>query len=445
MNVLLRGLIVVVLQAVVVLSPAIAQNFLAQPPLLLQRAVAIAQQQDPWLTGSQYKEQAIQAQSIAKGTLPDPVMSLGFANLPVDDFDFNTDNMTQFKVGVSQVFPRGDSRAIERQQLAAMGAQQPYMRDDRRARVAVTVTELWLEHYRSAEAIRLIEQDRSLFEHLVDVAQSSYTSGIGKSRQQDLVRAQLELTRLEDRLTVLQLSQNVAHSQLSEWLVGDIAAIFKLDDQFPTLNLAVDIDVKRGASPPLLALLLAHPKIKSLDQKIVASSSNVQIAKQKYQPQWGLNASYGYRDDDPFGNDRSDFFSVGVSFDMPLFTGNRQDKQVQSAFSEVEVIKTEKTLALRTMRANLQTGLVRLQQLQQREVLYQDRLLKEIHDQAESSLSAYTHDRGDFSEVVRARIAELNAKIDFLNIRVDRLKTIAQINYFLPADNNAALLTGVNL
>ena len=66
------------------------------------------------------------------------------------------------------------------------------------------------------------------------------------------------------------------------------------------------------------------------------------MAKQKYKPEWGVNASYGYRDDDPMGNSRADLFSVGVTFDLPLFTDNRQDKEVKSAISKTEAIKTEK-------------------------------------------------------------------------------------------------------
>ena len=39
------------------------------------------------------------------------------------------------------------------------------------------------------------------------------------------------------------------------------------------------------------------------------------------------------------------------------------------------------------------------------------------------------HD-GDFAEVVRARIADLNARIDALNIDIDLLKSRSQLNYF---------------
>ena len=53
-----------------------------------------------------------------------------------------------------------------------------------------------------------------------------------------------------------------------------------------------------------------------------------------------------------------------------------------------------------------------------------------MHEQAEASLTAYTNDDGDFAEVIRSRIAELNAQLDDLSIRIDKQKTIAQMNYY---------------
>lgn len=403
---------------------------IAKTPLSLEQAIALAQENDPWLSGSHYREQASAARSVSAGTLPDPTVSLGFANLPVDTFDFGQEPMTQFRVGLSQMFPRGDTRALQRQRLNELSQQQPYMRQNRRAQVAASVAQLWLEVYRHSEAIRLIDKDHALFEHLVDVAQSSYTSAVGRTRQQDLVRAQLELTRLEDRLAVLQQQQEMSRAQLGEWLLGSVEHDYVLSSDLPDLTrtskLVLDTDTVQ-----LLPRLTAHPAIKTLDQQVLASETDIQLARQKYKPQWGLNASYGYRDDDPLGNERSDFFSMGVTFDVPLFTRNRQDKDVEAASASTEALKTEKTLALRSMRARLETAKARWQRLNQRKALYEDRLLQEIHDQAEAALTAYTNDVGDFAEVVRARIAELNANIDYLNITIDRLQTVAELNYFL--------------
>ena len=87
------------------------------------------------MSGSRLRQEAGQAQSVAAGQLPDPMVSMGFANVPVDDFDLNQEAMTQFKVGVSQTFPRGDTRVLKQQQLSELSARHPYMREDRRARV----------------------------------------------------------------------------------------------------------------------------------------------------------------------------------------------------------------------------------------------------------------------------------------------------------------------
>jgi hypothetical protein len=54
-----------------------------------------------------------------------------------------------------------------------------------------------------------------------------------------------------------------------------------------------------------------------------------------------------------------------------------------------------------------------------------------MREQAEASLTAYTSDDGDFAEVVRARIAELNAKIDAIAIDVEIARTATALNYYL--------------
>ena len=186
----------------------------------------------------------------------------------------------------------------------------------------------------------------------------------------------------------------------------------------------------RGLSMGQLAVYLnQHPSILGLDKKIKASKKGISLAKQRYQPEWGINASYAYRADDPTGSSRADLFSIGLTFDLPLFTENRQDKQVKSATLTTEAIKTDKTLLLRKLLAAYGSAKGRLQHLTVRQSLYQSRLIPQINDQAEASLTAYTNDDGDFSEVVRSRIAVLNAEIDKLTIDVEQQKLILELNY----------------
>lgn len=435
--------------------------------LSLVTAVQRAQANDPWLQGNQHVENSMMALSIASGTLPDPIVSVGFANVPTDTLNLDQERMTQFKVGVAQMFARGDSLAIKKRQLQLMSSQYPHQREDRKAKVAVTVAALWLDAYKAQESIALIEKDRSLFEQLADVAEASYSSALGKTRQQDIVRAQLELTRLNDRLTVLKQHRDVALQQLGEWLSLYFLSQQSTDNTASPLGLSgtpVSQGLRLTKQLPEIALLnpelyqnaletapqtlhqhmIGHAAVRVVEQKIKAFNVGIELAQQKYKPEWGVNVSYGARQNDPVGQDRADLLSVGVSFDVPLFTGNKQDKELQSAVSLTESIRTDKWLLLRKLMASFEANKARLLRLDQRRELYRTQLLPQMSDQAEASLSAYTNDDGDFSEVVRARIAELNANIDALSIDVDRQKVRVQLNYFFMSNANQIITDSTN-
>ena len=408
----------------------------------LTQAIHSAQTKDPWLTGSKYRQEHLQAMSVSAGTRPDPTISLGLVNLPLDSFEFGSESMTQAKIGFSQTFSRGQTLSLRQEKLEKLSRMQPHARENRKAHVAVQVSHLWLEAFRSQKTVALIEQDRELFEYLVELAQSSYTSTSGRVRQQDVLRAQLELTRIEDRLTVLQQQGEMQLAQLSEWLGNEQYDLrIKMSDDLeqsitkPNLVGAAANIQKRQR---LAEILNQHPKIRSINQKIHAGETGVKLAKQTYKPQWGINASYGLRGNDRQGNDRSDLLSLGLSVNLPLFTNTHHDKHVQAATAERESIKTERALALRQLRSGFDTSEVRYLRLNNRKTLFDTRLLKESAERSEAALTAYTNGNGDFTEVVHARIGELNARIDALNIDVDIQKSLAQIQYFLVAQSALA-------
>ncbi|TMM42414.1 TolC family protein [Colwellia ponticola] len=442
----------------------------SQPPainantaLSFAEAVKTAQKNDPWLTGNVNKQRAIESMSSAVNTLPDPKMSIGIASLPTNGFDFAQEGMTQAKIGISQMFPRGDTLSIKSQQLKIQSEAYPYQRRDRESQVAVTVGSLWLDAYRVQQSIALIESNRSLFEQLADVAEASYSSALGKTRQQDIVRAQLELTRLEDRLDQLEQQRNRFEGMLSQWLTKFSTGQFSkgsssvveaslvtdfslhnivLSQELPEIDLLNrDLVSKENWLQPgaLIEYFANHPSVIAVEKKVNAIKTGIRLAEQKYKPEWGINASYGYRGDDPMGRSRADLLSIGVTFDLPLFTANRQDKEVQSAVYETEAIKTEKLLLLRQLLGSYSSAKGRLLRLKDRQNLYKSRLLPQIHDQAEASLTAYTNDDGDFSEVVRSRIAVLNAEIDDLTLNVEEQKILLELNYLFIGSLNSAV------
>ncbi len=434
-----------VIQLVISLFTGFVSMQLYATQYTIDKAISRAQEQDPWISSSFKQQESLEAMSVRSGTLPDPIVNVSLANVPIDTFDFAQEPMTQFKVGVNQVFPRGQTLVLQQERFEKMSQIQPLARQDRHATVAVLVSQLWLDIHRYELIIQMIEEDRGLFENLVDFVQSNYSTASRKTQQQDLIRAQLELTQLEDRLTKVRQQRDLQLARMSEWL-GDSYITLYSNREITELIQPLYLELLETPSQQdvLIQIINTHPKIRSIDQELSALDSNVQIAQQSYKPQWAVNASYGYREADPMGNERSDFFSIGIAVDLPLFTANRQDKQVQAAVADKGAVEQSKILTLRQLQSGFESSKSQYLRLMERKSLFDSRLLQEISEQREASLSAYTHDDGDFAEVIRASIAELNTRIEALNIDIDIQKNIAQLNYFLAGVRNSSNSSSTN-
>jgi outer membrane protein TolC len=393
--------------------------------LSLIEAVTQAVKNDDWLTSSRLRESAYRNEAISYSVLPDPILSVGFANLPTDSWDFDQENMTQFKVGVTQRFPGGDSRSVKARKTELQADVYPIQRLERKAQLTQAVSHLWLDSYLAKQSIALIEKDRVLFEQLVDVTTARYKSTVGKTRQQDVIGAQLQLTKLEDRLTRLQLRYDISRQLLAQWLP------IELHSRPLLLELPYILALSPFSTEVVQTTIKRHPQLLIADKKIDIQHAEINLINQTYKPGWALNASYGYREDSPMGVDRSDFFSIGVSFDLPVFTKNRQDRGVAAARSREQALSVDYQLLERRLLSKAYKTLAEINLLEERSSLYETRLLNQMHEQVEASLSAYTNDDGDFADVMRAYIAELNSKIEALEIGVNHRKALVTMDYLM--------------
>ena len=82
----------------------------AHAALDLDRAIRLALDNDPASAASRASARAQNENAIADGQLPDPRLRTALVNVPVDDFDINSEPMTQLQLGIEQSFPRGDTQ-----------------------------------------------------------------------------------------------------------------------------------------------------------------------------------------------------------------------------------------------------------------------------------------------------------------------------------------------
>ncbi len=418
---------------IMLLSMSALANTAKQPDslLTLQQIEKIALENEPGIESRQHNIQALYEQAIAEGQLMDPKVQVGINNLPIDNFKFNQEAMTQFKIGVSQQFPAGDTLKVKQQKVQKQADLVKTQVAERKLNIIKMVRLDYLELYYWQQAKKTVIENKKLFAQLVNIVQSLFS--VGKTEQQDLIRAQFELSKLDDRLAKIEQKIRTVRYKLARW-IGDENSR-KLDlthlPKIPVPRLEFD-------SKTLQQQLARHPKVQQIDKKLEINRKQIAVINQTYKPGWGLNVSYGYRDNQPNGTRRSDFLSVNATFDLPVFTNNRQDKKISAEEKRYLSLKNSRHDLLNEMVADVQQEMTNADQLKQRHAIYRKLLLPQIQQEVEASLLSYQSREGDFSDLMQAYINSLNVKLAEVRISVDHLKTFTNILYYLPVSNQQA-------
>ncbi len=395
------------------------------PALSLEQAEQIALESDPLVESFQATARSYSEESVSDGTLPDPKLKLGAVNVPVDSFDLEQEQMTQLVVGIKQDFPRGSSRQIKRQQTQWLSQSALAQAEDARRKLTSDVRQAYLNLYYEIAALDIVEESKKLFSKLVTVTESNYAAG--RANQQDVLQASLELSRLDDRITKIQGMSEGFRAELAQW-IGD-TAWQPIDDAFPELpDLPDNVDLNQ--------IIANHPMIRAQTSRVNASRKMVDIAKQGYKPGWSASLDYGFRSgNNPDGTSRTDFMTALVSLDIPLFTSNRQDKNVTASHEKTAAAQFEKDDKLRKLKRSYEKDMYLWKRLGERSELYQTSLLSSAESNSRASLNAYQSGVTEFNTLMRAQITELDVRLENLRVRVDRAITQARLLYITGETN----------
>ncbi len=169
----------------------------ASTVLRLDEAVAIAIADNPNLAQMQARYEAMTAIPSQVATLPDPVLSFNAMNLPTDTFNTGQEPMTQMQVGISQRFPYPGKLALKEQESSFEAEAALNTVDETRLRLIRDVRSSWWTLHYLDQALETVARNQQLLRQFVEIARTKYE--VGSGMQQDVLLAQLELSKLLDQ------------------------------------------------------------------------------------------------------------------------------------------------------------------------------------------------------------------------------------------------------
>jgi len=394
--------------------------------LTLAAAEDIALQSDPTAQLYIAQQASFKAQAISKSQLADPMVKLGLANVPIDSLSLTDDPMTQFSVAISQQFSRGDSLALNAQSFSLKAQQSVQMSVNRQAELKLQIRELWFDIRFTKLAQGILQKNQALFKQNVDNLYRQFE--LGYKQNQDLINAELQLAKFDDKIAALSQQEQALRGQLLAWIGPQ--AFEPLDPQLPQWQASRDYALQSQVRH--YPLLVNHPQVLAAQQAIDMANNNIEIANESYKPAFKVELGYGHREalEMSGGDKRSDLISGFVTMNIPLFTGNRQDQVVIAATQGKGMKKAEKDLLLIKFNGMLNGAIANFLNTQSRMQRYQDTLLTQAKLNTEASMQGYQVNTNNFEQVIKAFMDEQALELEYHQLHFQGLKTLARIRYF---------------
>lgn len=380
----------------------------AEPPklLTLQLAIDSALQDNPNLAQMQARSKAMAAVPFQVGSLPDPVISFNALNLPVDSFNLAQDNMTQMRAGISQAIPFFGKLELRTQVASYHAEAASYDVTEQRFRLLRDVKNTWWTLFYLHRALEIVSLNQSLLRQFVDIARTKYE--VGEGLQQDVLLAQLELSKLLDRKIMLQGALKKSQAQLN-YLLSNPAnqALFlpeKVSEELRSIKNEQSLFAEANHTRALLS---------SQRNSIYAAQSQLKLAEKSLMPDFNVGVFYGGRVDNLSGQERSDLMSFKVSMNVPLFAASKQQKEIDQRNSELMQQRYALQDQWNQVQADISSAHSDFQQSQQQAILFKQGIIPQAKQTVASMLAGYQVNKVDFLNLVRSQITLYNYEIQY--------------------------------
>jgi cobalt-zinc-cadmium efflux system outer membrane protein len=371
---------------------------------LLRNLVREAIDRNPDLLSLQSAAEAKGQRVLPAGSLPDPMLSLAYSNLPVDDFALDKEPMTSRDIGLTQAIPFPGKLSLK-EEIARLEAVQASDRvESLKNLIRFRVKKDFFLLLENREVTRLTEKNRALLGELLSVANSRYA--VGKAPQQDLFKAQVEISRLGNMLIFLRKKEVELRADLNALRNRPVESPVDLPPSYVVPEIVYSEEQFREIAKA------SNPDLKREEDAVKQKETALRLARKQILPDFQIGAAYKFREDAPGGAERPDFFTANVMISLPLWHGRKQDREVEAAVRDLSSGKGSYENAWNGVQSRIRDLTADLSALKTSLSLFDTGLLPQARESVASSLSAYQVGAVEFASVLLGQIALYQQEIE---------------------------------
>jgi outer membrane protein TolC len=396
------------------LSPLLARGAQEErkeggPRLSLPGLIAELESASPEIKAAQQRWEAAQAVVPQVQTLPDPRLQFGYQRMPMQPPAVQG---AMYGVGQEVPFPGKLKLKGEVAQREAERLEKEYQAV--RLRLAASLKEAYFALHFVHKSMEIVERNRALLVQFEKTAKARYS--VGQAAQQDVFRAQVEISRVLDRLAVLEQKKESLHASINRLLNRPPADPLGAPEeiQVPLLTLSLpDLNKRADNFSPVL---LASAK------GIARSERAVSLARRQYLPDFDVTA-LGLRND--LINDNG--YQVMVGIKIPLFYETKQRQGVKEALASLAGAREDLAAARQDILFQVKDAFVQTQRAERLITILRDALIPQSTLALQAAQVGYSVGKVDFLTLLNSLLTLQENQLELHGEMVAHEQAVARL------------------
>jgi outer membrane protein len=302
-----------------------------------------------------------------------------------------------------------------------------------RQAISFSITKNYLELLKAKRTVQIQEEAiAQLREHLTN-AEALY--GIGKVSNLDVIKAKVQIEVALDDLAKSKNQLSVQKNNLNV-LCGNV-----LSDSFDVVDtideLWKEYSAKRFNFEELKSLLnTQHPDLENINTQKALRSKEIQLYKTDNYPSFYAFGITNVEDSKiPMGNFNWNV-GVTVSYSLPFFKGSNFHEKIEQAEVKIGALQETENAVAQQLETNVKNNLLRLDDIKSR-LSGNEKIIKLAEESLVAANLKYNIGKGASIDVLDAETVLTTAKLNYNQIVIDLLTTIAELNYTVGSDEIA--------
>jgi len=350
-------------------------------------------------------------------SLPDPQLTLRGYLQPVE----TRTGPQQAGIGLSQTVPWFGTLDLKGERSALEAAVTKASLDAVKLDIFHAVKQTYYEYAYVTQAVKITREIIELVRYLESIARARYTAGA--SPHADVIRTQVELGKLQDRLATLRDWKRPLRSRLNAVMNRPVHQELAPPPEIPVMRLCMSGEELHAF------IATSNPRLRAMDASAAAKQAGIKLAHKDYFPDltFGLQTIVtGDARSPGVKNADEDPIIASLSMNLPLWQKTR-DAAILEARSKLRAVQQDKEELGSSLHSDLEMTLYKYNDAERKIDLYQKTLIPKAEQSLGVSLEAFQTGQGSSLDLMDAEKTLLELKLAFLRSLADQAQQLAEM------------------